>query len=163
MIKELKFKTKTGYCHILPDKIVLTRTENLGNISELIVGNSIVKILTIYGLISISMIYLSVTNYQNGKLVLSIICGLMAIYVIYGIIRSFNYSAEPIIERDKIKNIEFKNGTRGISRAYFKINFEINEKLKTRLILLPGSLNTGQKETAIALQIMIEAGLLNKV
>ena len=162
MKEDLKFKTKTGYCHILPDKIVLTRNENLGNLSELIVGKSIIKILIIYGFISIGMIYLSVTNYQNGKMILSIICGVMALYVIYGIIRSLNYSAEPIIDRDKIKSIEFKNAKTGISRAYFKINFIFNEKLKTRLIMLPGSMNNGKVETEKALKIMSDNGLIKK-
>lgn len=73
-----------------------------------------------------------------------------------------NLSASPVIDRDKIKNIIFKNAVKGITRSRFEIVFE-NErgKLKTRLILLPGSLNDGEKETAKAFEIMKGEGLLN--
>ncbi len=47
------FRTKTGYCHILADRILLTRDGIAGNIAKLTVGNKISRILIIYGLISI--------------------------------------------------------------------------------------------------------------
>ena len=45
---EKKFKTKTGYCHVLSDKIVLTRDGVIGNIAEITVGKGITRILLIY-------------------------------------------------------------------------------------------------------------------
>lgn len=52
MEKENIFRTKTGFCHVLPDKIVLTRDGIIGNLSKVIVGNKIQQILIIYGIIN---------------------------------------------------------------------------------------------------------------
>ena len=57
MESEKKFKTKTGFCHILPDKIVLTRDGVVGNMAKVMLGNNISRILIIYGLIAIALIY----------------------------------------------------------------------------------------------------------
>lgn len=54
---EKKFKTKTGYCHVLSDKIVLTRDGVIGNIAEITVGKGITRILLIYSGIVIFLIY----------------------------------------------------------------------------------------------------------
>jgi len=55
----------------------------------------------------------------------------------------------------------FKKGMTGISRSRFEILFKNeNGKLKKRLIMLPGSLSSGDKHTVTALEIMKDAGLL---
>ncbi len=41
MENEKIFKTKTGFCHVFPDKIVLTRDGVVGNISKVLIGNNI--------------------------------------------------------------------------------------------------------------------------
>ena len=43
MEQEKTFKTKTGYCHILPDKIVLTRNNTLGTVTKGIFGNNMAR------------------------------------------------------------------------------------------------------------------------
>ena len=45
MESEKTFKTKTGFCHILPDKIILTRDGVVGNVAKVTVGNNITRIL----------------------------------------------------------------------------------------------------------------------
>jgi hypothetical protein len=80
MDNEKKFKTKTGFCHILPDKIVLTRDGIIGNTSTIIVGNNISKILLIYGGFSVGLLYLTFDNYRNGQIAQSIVFGLMAFF-----------------------------------------------------------------------------------
>jgi hypothetical protein len=47
MESEKIFKTKTGFCHILPDKIVLKRDGVVGNAAKVTVGNNIARILLI--------------------------------------------------------------------------------------------------------------------
>ncbi len=157
MNTEKVFKTKTGYCHILQDKIILTRDGVIGNISKATIGNNIARPLIIYGLISIGLFYLSIKGFNqgdNGPAFLFIILGIL---LVYGILRSLNNSATPVIDRDKIKHIEFKKAVPRATRAYFIIHFHAdNGQIKRRLILLPGSLTGGQAETEKALQIMTE-------
>jgi len=125
------FKTKTGFCHILPDKIVLTRDGIIGNISKGVVGNNIGKILFIYGGLSVVLFYYAFDNYQKGLILLPIIFGLIELYLIYGIINSLNNSAIPIIERDKIKEVKLKKAIIGLTRSRFEIIFyDENNKIK---------------------------------
>ena len=51
------FRTKTGFCHVTADKIILTRDGVIGNIAKVTVGNNISRIPIIYGLVSIGLIY----------------------------------------------------------------------------------------------------------
>lgn len=155
MENEKTFKTKTGFCHILPEKIVLTRNGIIGNISKAVVGNEISKILIIYLGFAIFMFYNAFTRFQNNQYASGLLFSVFAIFSIHNIINSLNNSATPIIERNKIKDAKFINGKNGFTRARFEIMFEDeNGKLKKRLIMLPGSLNDGQNETEKALQIM---------
>ena len=66
MDNEKTFKTKTGYCHILPEKIVLTRDGIIGNLATVTVANNILRILVIYGGLSIGLFYFAFDNYRNG-------------------------------------------------------------------------------------------------
>jgi len=162
MNNEKIFKTKTGFCHILPDKIVLTRDGIIGNVAEVTVGNNISRILIIYGAVSIILFYLAFYSYNNGEIFKSVLLVLLAIFLIYGIIASINNSATPIIDRQKIKDVKFKKGVTGLTRPRFEVFFENeNGKTKKRLIMLPGSLSDGQNETKEALKIMMDEKLIS--
>jgi hypothetical protein len=158
------FKTKTGFCHILPDKIVLTRDGIVGEVAEMTVGNTISRLLIIYGGLSIGLFYSAYDDYKNGLIGQSILFGLLAIYLVFGVVKSINNSTTPIIERQKIKEVKFKNAIFGLTRSRFEILFEDEEgRIKKRLIMLPGSLNDGQVETEKAIKILTEEKLLTNV
>jgi hypothetical protein len=163
METEKTFKTKTGFCHILPDKIILTRDGIIGNVAKVTVGNNISRILLIYGGLSTFLFYSAFNNYQNGQITTPIFFVIIGLYLIYGIITSLNNSANPIIERSKIKDIKLKKAIFGLTRSRFEVLFEDdNAKIKKRLIMLPGSMTDGQNETEKAIKIMTEEKLLNK-
>lgn len=155
MENEKTFKTKTGYCHVLPDKIVLTRDGIIGNISQTVIGNGISKILLIYSAISIFLLYFAFKAYQENKIATTLFHLGFAGYLFYKAKQSMNYSATPTIERNTIKELKFIDAKYGATRSRFEILFEDEKgKIKTRLILLPDSLNDGEKETKKALDIM---------
>jgi len=160
MENEKTFRTKTGYCHILPDKIVLTRDGLVGNISNLTVGNSMTRINIIYGCLSLIVLYFAFESYKNGQKVEPILLLLLGLFLIIGILRSINDSTTPIIERKSIKDVTFKKAIVGLT-SRFEVMFEDdNGKLKKRTIILPGSLRGGQDETEKAIRIMYEENLL---
>jgi hypothetical protein len=163
MDSEKKFRTKTGYCHILDDKIVLTRDGIIGNIAEVAAGGSIFQSFIIYGLISIGLIYVAIDNFIKQDYFIAIIFTLLTVYLIYGILSSLNNSATPVIERQSIKEIKFKKGIIGITRTRFEVYFkDTNGKIKKRLIMLPGSLTGGTSETDIAYKMMLDEKLIEK-
>tara|TARA_R110002051_G_scaffold255120_2_gene314193 strand:+ start:23104 stop:23304 length:201 start_codon:yes stop_codon:yes gene_type:complete len=60
-----------------------------------------------------------------------------------------------------IKKVKYKKAIFGLTRSRFEVLFEDdNQKIKKRLIMLPGSLSNGQKETEKALKIMIDEKFL---
>ncbi|MBL4586745.1 MAG: phosphoribosylaminoimidazolesuccinocarboxamide synthase [Flavobacteriales bacterium] len=163
MESEKKFKAKTGFCHVLSDRIVLTRDGVIGNVAKVAVGNRIAKILLIYGAMAIGLFYFAFDAFKNGQTLQPILFGLIGVYLIYGIAKSWNNSAIPIIYRQKIIKIKLKNGIKGLTRSRFEVFFkDDNGKIKRRLIMLPGSLSDGQSETKKAIQLMTEENLLGK-
>lgn len=161
MDTERKFRTKTGFCHILDDKIVLTRDGIIGDISKITVGNSITRTLIIYGLLSIGFLYYAYESYIEKDILFAVFFLLIVVFLIYGILSSLNNSATPIIERKSIQEIRVNKGISGLTRARFEVLFiDENGKTKKRLIMLPGSFTGGHTETDIALRIMTEEKLL---
>src|SRR4051812_2432205 len=140
MDTEKIFKTKTGYCHILQDKLVLTRDGVIGNLSKLTMGNKIARPLIIYGLISVGFFYIAFKDFTNGQKPEGFFFVLCGLFLSLAVFRSINNTATPVIEREKIKEIKFKKAIPGLTRAYFIVRFE-NERgqIKQRLIMLPGS------------------------
>jgi len=161
MEQEKTFRTKTGFCHILPDKIVLTRDGVVGNVAKITVGNNISRILIMYGAITVGLFYFGFQAYQNGQILQPILFGLIGLYLIYGTANSLNNSATPIIDRQKIREVSHKKAIKGLTRSRFEVLFEDeSEKIKKRLIMLPGSLANEQKETEKAVRIMKEEQLI---
>ena len=161
MNNEKTFKTKTGFCHILPDKIVLTRDGIIGNVAKVTVGNNISRILIIYGGLSLGLFYFAFDSYKNGQITQPILFGLLGIYLVYGIVNSINNSATPIIDRQKIKEVKLKKAIIGLTRSRFEVLFEDEQgKIKKRLIMLPGSLTDGQNEKEKAIKIMTDEKLI---
>ncbi len=162
MKQESTFKTKTGFCHILPDKIVLSRDGIIGNVANVTVGKSITRILILYGVITIGFLYVAIEGFRNGKMLEPILFVLLGTYLVYGIFTSINNSATPIINRQKIKEIRFKKAFKGLSRSRFEVLFEDEKgKIKKRLIMLPRSITGGDRETKKALKIMKDEGLID--
>jgi hypothetical protein len=139
----------------------LTRDGIIGNIAKVTIGNNVLRILVIYGLISIGLIYYSIKNFINQDYFTAIIFLLIAGYLLHGIINSINNSATPVIDRKSIHKVTFKKGITGLTRARFEVLFtDNNGNTKKRLIMLPGSLSGGQTETDIAYNIMKNVNLI---
>lgn len=82
--------------------------------------------------------------------------------MIYGIFNSLNNSATPVIDRQKIKTIKFKQAIKGLTRSRFEVMFEDESgKIKKRLIMLPSSMTVAQNESEKAVEIMKE-GMVKK-
>jgi len=159
--KEQKFKTKTGYCHILPDKIVLTRTGVIGDLSEIVVKESSSRILIIYGIIAVGLLCFALMNYlTNHNLTAFIFCG-FGLLLINGIVKSLNFSGTPLVHRSDIQQVVFKKGIFGITKSRFEVLFKNeNGKIRKRIIMLPGSLMASKESIQQAVQIMLDTGVL---
>jgi hypothetical protein len=160
--KEQKFRTKTGYCHILPDKIVFSRTGEIGNLADIVVKEHTSRILIMYGVIAVGLLFSAYTNYVTGNMPLTIVFGGIGLMLVNGIVRSINFSGTPLINRSDIQNVLFKKGIWGISRARFEVIFKDSKgNLRKRLILLPGTISVDEETITKATKIMVDTGVMN--
>ncbi|GAB3832403.1 phosphoribosylaminoimidazolesuccinocarboxamide synthase [Hymenobacter jeollabukensis] len=156
------FKTKTGYCHVLPDNIVLTREGAIGQAAEAVAGNNIARPLALYGLFTAGLAYLAYDYYLQANYGLTGFFSLLVVLLAYGILRSLNNSAQPVLDRKHIQRVSFRPGLPGLTRAHFEVTFlDARGKQKKRLIMLPGSLSDGKAETEKAVSIMRAEKLLS--
>lgn len=161
MSTEKTFVTKTGFCQILPDRIVLSRDGIAGNATRSVKGNSTYRTLLLYSLICCSFAYIAYSQYVLGKASQSLVTVALAAYLAYAVLSSLTNSAANVIERSSIRSVSYKKAIPGLTRGRFEILFTDEKgKLKKRLVLLPGSIAGSKKETEQALQIMKEEGLL---
>ena len=152
------FKTKTGFCHISTNEIQLTRDGVVGNFPKVVNGKKISTTLILYGVLTLGLAYYGFKELQNGQIVSPIIYLLLCILFLYVIIDSLNNSATPIIQRDKIVNIQFKKGIPGLTRSRFDVFFKNeNNKIQRRIILL----HSNKKEVEKAMEIMKKEGLID--
>jgi len=159
--KERKFRTKTGYCHILPDKIIFSRTGVIGNLTDIVAKEHTSRILIIYGVIAAGLFFSAYTNYVTGNMPLTIVFGGIGLMLINGIVRSINFSGTPLINRADIQNVVFKKGSPGITRSRFEILFKDEQgTLRKRLILLPGILSADKETISRARKIMVDTGVI---
>ncbi|MBL4657324.1 MAG: phosphoribosylaminoimidazolesuccinocarboxamide synthase [Flavobacteriales bacterium] len=161
--KEQIFKTKTGYCHILEDKIVLTRTGKIENLEGIKVKENSPAILLVYAVIAIGLLFSAYTNFQTGQNFFALLFGGVGVLLINGIVRSINFSGTPLIIRADIISTEFKKGVWGFTRDRFEIMFTDSKgNPRKRLILLPGSFIATKESLDEAMEIMKNSGLMSK-
>ncbi len=153
------FRTKTGLCYVLPDKIVLLKAEAEA-LPNNTMGRNIKSLLMGYSIVAGGIFYMAYRSWSKGAWPIAVFFILFGIWVTIGIVRSLNHSATPMIDRQKIKQVRFAKGVLGITRSHFVVYFEENGQTKKRIIILPGSLDGGAKTAKKALAIMHNEGLL---
>lgn len=155
------FRTKTGYCHILPDKIVLNRDPVFIGTDKTPRNNAMPVILVLYGAFFAYLVYKGYVAYTAQNTGSLIWCTIIALFIAWVIVRSWQNSTTGIIDRSSITKMKFKKAMPGLSRSYFQIYFkDAKGKTKRRLLMLPGSLSGGRAGTEEALKVMKEERLL---
>lgn len=155
METEKVFKTTTGYCHILPDKILFTRDGVAGNLASTVHRNHVYQSVVIYTALIAGMSVLLVNRLTDRDYFSVGLYSTIILLLIYFIVRVLGYTVTPVIERRNIRQIVYKKAIPFLTRACFEVYFT-NEKgtVKKRLIFLPGSLTQGETIANEALEIM---------
>ncbi len=156
------FRTKTGFCQVSPDKIVLINEGIRGQLTDLVYGKDNFRILLFYGMVSMVLLGLFAIYINVGKVFMALPALVLGLVVATKMLKYYNTSAKPIIERRKIQKVEFYRAIHFLRRAHFVVNFTTTKGRKMkRLILLPGVLRQGKDEADKALDIMISEGLID--
>lgn len=154
------FRTKTGACIVLEDRLLLARDGARGALAEALFGDSIVRILAMYLVLAIWCAGTCVSLALAGDWVIAWIPGVIAVFLFVHVARSRDLSASNVIPFSAIHEIESKPGTTGATRPRFVVHFDENGRRKRRFIMLPGVLEDGQAEFLRAKAILASRGLL---
>lgn len=155
------FRTKLGYCHVFPDKIILNNSLDPKIRSASSDKNTIGWRLMFYALLTVYILYKSVQLYMDGEMFRFSLHAAAGLVLGYTTIKGINNTTVGLIERSKIREVIFKEAS-FLTRAHLSILFEDSKgKLKKRLIMLPGSLSGGKEETKKAERIMLIEGYIN--
>lgn len=155
------FMTQKGYCHLLPDRIVLTED---GHYNRPLVQQRQKRKVIYETLISLAfiafMIYMVIRIYPEDhfwSVTLTILTGMMCIRLV----ASWFYSQTAVIPRSSIRNVRFIKAFPYLMRSRLIVTFEdANGKQQKRFIPLPGWLNEGDRHTAEAIALLEKEELL---
>ena len=156
------FRTKTGFCQVSSDKMVLINEGIRGQLADMVYGESNFRILLFYGLISTVLLGLFAVYINTGKVLLALMALIPGLIVATKMTKYYKTSAEPIIERSQIEKVDFYSSVPILRRAHFVVHFTTRkgQKMK-RLILLPGFFRNMNDEANEALEIMYSKDLMN--
>jgi hypothetical protein len=155
---EKKFKTQTGYCHICPDKIILT---NYGSAREVIRlrffnGYRFIDRQPLLFLITTSILGIYYSAPTAKWIAITFFSSAAALFT-YRFIIGFTWQGTPVIERQTIRQLRLIEGRFFIVAPRLEIT---NEKLQKRRIVLPGILRGGKNETEKAIALLQSENLL---
>ena len=157
-----KFTTKTGYCHVLEDRIVFTPRSFIGRLGDLTIQGRMKRILLVFTLLALFILYLAYENYRNNEIFWAGLFGVIGGYLIYGIIKGLNTSMHPIIQRAKIEKVKLRKAIQGISPANFEITFrDAKGAEKKRIITLLSPIDENRLEIQNAMRIMRDEGYID--
>ena len=125
MNSENKFRTyMAGHCHILSDKIVFTKTEQLDNPLDISYPNFFNFYKAYLIVFSIVLFYFGVEDIQKDKLLVGVINIVCALVFFSSSLYLFWHSKKRIIPRDKIIKIELNKATKYWTSAGITISFK---------------------------------------
>jgi hypothetical protein len=162
MITAKKFRTKTGYCHILPDRIVFTHRGFLGRLGDMIIEGKMSRMLILFGSLALLVFYFAYRTNEKGEGMWAFLFVLIGLYMVYAIFKNARHSTHPIILRNQITEIALLDEVKGISPPGFEIEFKnATGKLRKRIISLPGRFSKYPEEMKEAKKLLRDEGLLH--
>lgn len=154
------FKTKTGFGHILSDKIILSKNGQADNLDVPRKRNP-KQNLIIYITLTLFALYTGYESFQKGDVVEPLFMIILASLMLFSIFTNLKTSTDPTIDRNAIEKVVFKKASSLLSTAMFEVHFKDEKgKVKRRLIVLPGTKQNGKEETEKALALMKKEGLI---
>jgi hypothetical protein len=157
---EYTFITSTGTCTVSRGRLVFTRQAPAGKLARLMWGKSIYRGLAIYGAGGLLALALGIWLLIHGSTAYGVLFGVVAAYLFWNVIASWNNSGANSIERPAVQSVEARPPRPPGMRGYFIVYFTEKDKKRKRLIMLPGSKFGGDEEYPKALAAMKEAGWL---
>lgn len=153
------FPTKSGQCHIYPDRIELISSSGL---DRMLAKRGVQRMVVIYFILLIVFgIAIGISLWINNYFLVAF----FAIAWMFSLVSMWtnrNVSAATYIDRKHIERIDYEEAVPGQSRASFTVYFRPKKQLLRRKILLPSILHNGHMVAQSAYYMFKDEGLLDK-
>jgi hypothetical protein len=154
------FNTRYGVCHLLPDRIELSRNDLTGKVVAWLYGKGYERLSVLY--ISLAVVFflaalfcILIRNYFLTFFFL-IFAGLD----LYALRLNRGMSFAPVILRENIESVMYYPAVEGVSRAMFTVIYRNGDRKLLRRISLPGQYQNGDMIAEEALRMMRDEGLI---
>ena len=152
------FRTKSGTCTITPERIVLTREDVPGAVTQYLFGDVIEQPVVLYRFVGVLQIAVGLLMmYLDGGTTGLVFVLTGMVFLVIPVADYF--SATPVIERASVRRVEAWRPIPGLRRGCFVVVYEENGEERRGLIML-SSAERAEYDTARG--ILADAGLLAK-
>lgn len=160
MVSARAFSFEDGICHLFPDRIEVRKPGISGWVDRYLFQRGIVRLAWFNGwllgaaLIS-ALVMAIIENYFLSIFLLG-----MAGVVGWLTIRSWPQSFAPVIPREDILSVEWRDAVPGVSRTTIVIWFTYNQHRFMQVLRLPRSIKGGELVAEEARRMLQEEGLI---
>ncbi|MDY7081403.1 MAG: hypothetical protein SXQ77_03110 [Halobacteria archaeon] len=153
----MEFRTKRGRC-VIDDESLRLESSFVGYLKRLKEGN-----LLIFGSVLLASIFV-VGAFVLGdlrKFLVGVGIGVSIVVVSYAVNRLRGFTSDDKIDLDAIRRVKAVEGTKGLTRPRFVIEYEKGDKTKKRYVMMPSKwLSYGDDEFEKAKETFQELGVL---
>lgn len=165
MDKDKSFRTKTGYCHVLPEKILFTKNGDIENVLSNKTENkdpALFKV--IFAILFLALLYLAYTQYKKEVITLTTFIILIILLPVIAFLFSASLKPNTVncINRDKIKRVKLYKGLGGMTYSKLFIYYEAeNGRQLVKDISLQDPILSGKKGMEHVLKILSDENLID--
>ena len=144
-VEAATFRTKTGECHVTPDRLSLLRTGPRGKLADTVQGRSRARTVGLYAVFVVCMAVLATSAWRADRPVAALMWFGYAAWVVVALARSRDFSVATEIPRPATTRIDVVRGWKGLTRDRLVVHFTDDGRPARRFILLSGVLQGGSE------------------
>ena len=150
-MKDYAFRTRFGFCYVYPDRLVFSRGDNVGTVTDKMVGTRSRTLVFILGGVVALLLVAGFYGLYVDMTTLSVLEFVIAAVLIFLIIRLTSVAAQPVIERERIERVEYVDNTLD-EPSQFRVVYanDLNSSM-THLIELPEAHTDAEERRAYEL------------
>lgn len=147
-MKDYAFRTRFGFCYVYPDRLVFSRGDNVGTVTDKMVGTRSRTLVFILGAAVALLLAAAFYGLYVDMTTLSVLEFVVAAVLIFLIIRLTSVAAQPVIERERIERVEYVDNTLHEPSQFRVVYANDLNSSTTHVIELPETHTSGQEQRA---------------
>lgn len=150
---------KTGFCHITPDKIYLTNSQEFNETDLIKVESSSTLQKLAYATLGFMFLMYYILLFSNENYIMGSFFLLISVIFFFSLWKGYTITLEPVINRADIQEIKFNKELPLFASPQIVIHFKKNGKILKNILVLPNNPDPMSKKLPEAIEILKKEGL----